>query len=411
MKIDNLRNKKILVVGYGKEGEATVTFLKNHVPDCVFDVVDQKDGEDYLDKQNHYDLAIKSPGVPKRLISIPFTTATNIFFAEVKGTVIGVTGSKGKSTTATLIFSILKEAGKKVHLVGNIGNPALKELQKTNTEDDIFVYELSSYQLEDIQYSPHIAVILNLFPEHMNYHGSANIYYKAKLQIVAFQKKEDYFIYNPTYPLLKETAEKLPSHLYSFEDSSLVHENNLPLKGEHNKDNMRAAITVAHLFQINDATIVKALTAFTPLPHRLENIGTYEDIIFYDDAISTTPQSTIAALRTLSPVNTLFLGGEDRGYEFDTLANEITKLSIEHIVLFPHSGEKILTALKKTCRTLPDIFQTDSMEQAVKYAFEKTKKGTICLLSTASPSYSIWKNFEEKGDLFKKFVKTYAKNS
>jgi len=180
--------------------------------------------------------------------------------------------------------------------------------------------------------------------------------------------------------------------------------------GDHNKENIQAALTAADLFHISKDDIIKALKTFKPLLHRLENVGTFHDITFYDDAISTTPESTIAALQTLKNVGTLFLGGEDRGYDFSVLVNTIAEKGIQNIVLFPDSGEKIRILLKSKSGYLPQICETKDMEAAVQFAFTHTKKKSICLLSTASPSYSVWKNFEEKGDLFKLYVRRYEKN-
>ena len=186
MKLDQLKKyKKILILGYGKEGQATERFLKKYHPGAFIGITDKKISDNYLDEQNKYDLVIRSPGIPKHLITKPYTTATNIFLANIKNVVIGVTGSKGKSTTVSLIYSILKSSGKTVHLIGNIGRPMLDEMLKKIGNDDIFVCEFSSYQLDDIKYSPHIAVVLDLFPEHMNYHGDIKNYYNAKKNIIA----------------------------------------------------------------------------------------------------------------------------------------------------------------------------------------------------------------------------------
>ncbi|PIP63852.1 hypothetical protein COW97_00295, partial [Candidatus Roizmanbacteria bacterium CG22_combo_CG10-13_8_21_14_all_34_12] len=204
MKLDQLKKyKKILILGYGKEGQATERFLKKYYPNALIGIADIKNNPNYLDEQKNYDLIIRSPGIPKNLITKPYTTATNIFLANIDNVVIGVTGSKGKSTTVSLIYSILKQAGKKVHLIGNIGKPMLDEMLKETGKDDIFVCEFSSYQLDDIKYSPHIAVILDLFPEHMNYHGDVENYYNAKKNIISRSTADDYFIYNPKFKELQ----------------------------------------------------------------------------------------------------------------------------------------------------------------------------------------------------------------
>lgn len=400
MKLQDFRNKKILILGYGKEGRATEQYLKTKIPDIEIGIADKSLDPDYLQKQNDYDLAIKTPGIQKSVVTIPYTTATNIFFANVDAVTIGVTGSKGKSTTASLIAHILKKAGKKVHLVGNIGNPMLSELLKSYTSDDIFVCELSSYQCEDLHYSPHISVITSLFPEHMNYHGSVASYYNAKRNIIVHASEHDYFIYNPKYKLLSEWAHEakcksLPFKIFSSSDHKLL--------GAHNKENINGAYTVASLMDIPPDIIQSAISSFKPLPHRLEYVGAFRGILFYDDAISTAPESAIAAIETLENIGTIILGGEDRGFDFQSLVHLLSKRTIPNIVLFPKSGEKIKELILKTPYN-PTILETSSMEHAVKFAYENTPAGSICILSTASPSYTIWKNFEEKGNEFQKYV-------
>ncbi|MFH0979862.1 MAG: UDP-N-acetylmuramoyl-L-alanine--D-glutamate ligase, partial [Candidatus Roizmanbacteria bacterium] len=338
----------------------------------------------------------------------PYTTATNIFLANIKNTVIGVTGTKGKSTTVSLIYSILKKAGKKVRLVGNIGQPMLEELIKPLDKETIFVIEFSSYQLEDIQYSPHISVVLDLFPEHMNYHGDIVSYFRAKKNIIANVKNEDYFVYNPRYGELRKWADEAKCHTIPFEEFN-INFKNIPLIGEHNRENIKAAVTVAHILKIDDETIAETVKTFQPLPHRLQKVGIFKGIIFYDDAISTTPESTIFAIKSLKNIGTIFLGGEDRGYVFSELVKTIFDYKIPNVVLFPDSGDKIFNIIRlENKQTLPRLLKTTNMEEAIKFAYKYTSVGQICLLSCASPSYSLWKNFEEKGDQFQKYVKKYG---
>lgn len=407
MKVEDLKNKKILILGYGIEGKATQHFLRSLLPNIKIGIADQKDGHDYLEKQQDYDLVIKSPGIPKHLVTIPYTTATNIFFANVKGKTIGVTGSKGKSTTTALIYEILKNAGLKALLVGNIGHPMLEALSKSNTIEDIWVCELSSFQLDDIRYSPHISVILNLYTEHLDYHKTLEEYFVAKKNIVAQARENDFFVYNPAFEELGQLKTK--AKIIPFIDAMPFDEKIIPLLGEHNKDNVRAAVTVARLLNIADKYIASAIKNFKSLPHRLELVGAFKGIIFYDDAIATIPQATIAAIETLGKIGTIFLGGSERGQDFDKLADAIIYKKITKIVIFPDTGPKILKLIRAKAKNLPHIFETTRMEEAVQFAYKYTPKGTICLLSCASPSFSLWKNFEEKGDLFRKFVKKYGK--
>lgn len=411
MTIEELKKyKRILILGYGREGQATHAFLKGQVPDSEIGFADKNQDPNYLDKQKNYDLVIKTPGIRKELVTIPYTTATNIFFANVKGKTIGVTGSKGKSTASSLIYGIFKLAGWRVHLTGNIGRPMLGELLKSNREDDIFIVELSSYQLDDINYSPDISVILNLFQGHMDYHGGLPNYWSAKKRIIEKATKDNYFIFNSAYEELVKLSKKTAAKSIPFVVKLPLSEEEIPLLGKHNLDNVRAAVTVAELLKIKKSVIKEAIMKFKSLPHRLEFVGEFKGIKFYDDAISTTPESAIAALKSLSKIETILLGGEDRGYDFSDLASTIINFKIPNIVLFPDSGSKILESIKKEKGGdfNPVIFKTDDMKEAVLFAYKNTPQGTICLLSSASPSFSLWRNFEEKGDLFQKFVKEYA---
>ena len=395
-----------LIMGFGKEGEISKKYLKKIYPKLRIGIADQKEGSGYLEKQKEFDMAIKTPGIKKELVTIPYTTATNTFFSKTKGkhTIIGVTGSKGKSTTSTLIYGILKQAHKPVELLGNIGKPMLQALLKPIKKDTVFVLELSSAQLDDLVFSPDIAVVTNLFPEHMDYHGNVKNYYQAKQNIIRFQNKNDYVIYNPKNKLSLGWLKNYQGKPIPFAKDIPVKDSDIPLLGEHNKDNIKAAICVAKLFNIPDAVIKNTIIKFKGLPHRLEFIGNYQGILFYDDAISTTPDSTIMAIKAIPNIGTIFLGGTDRGYDFTPLEKTIKKYNIKNIVLFPESGTRML----KNTEGL-NILKTNSMEQAVLFAYRHTKPGQVCLLSCASPSYSLWKNFEQKGNIFKKSVKKLSK--
>lgn len=405
MHISELTGKKILIAGYGMEGIATETYLRAKVPTAVIGIADKNSGSEYLNDQSEYNIAIKTPGILKNLIQIPYTTATNIFFAQVKGKVIGVTGSKGKSTTSSLIYHILNTAGKQVHLAGNIGNPLLSELLISNTSEDIWVCELSSYQTEDLTYSPHISIITSLFPEHMTYHGSVEAYYDAKKNMLQYMQPDDYYIYNPRFPRLQQWAAEVKGKAVPYGGSLPLESGDSPLLGLHNHDNMRAAATLAHLMGIDDATIIQAIRSFKPLPHRLEKVGTWKGITFYDDAISTAPESTIAALEALPQVSVILLGGEDRGYDFSTLAHALHKHLVPTLIVFPESGTKIEAEVRHIHGYTPQIVSVRSMQEAVNRAYAAASPNTICLLSTASPSYSLWKNFEEKGTEFQKWAR------
>ncbi len=418
--------ENVLILGFGKEGKSTQKYLKRYYPNLKIGIADIKQSKNYLKEIKNYDLIIKTPGIPKEKLMVktrapivigawpstkisrnfsalvPYTTATNIFFSKIKenNIIIGITGSKGKSTTSTLIYEILKKSGKNVEFLGNIGKPMLESLLKPIEKNTVFVLELSSYQLDDLKFSPDIAVATNLFPEHMNYHNNIKNYYEAKKNIINYQDKNNYFIYNPKNKLMADWLKEYRGKAIPFSKNIPLKDNEIPLIGDHNKDNIKAAIAVAKIFNISDKIIKKVIKNFKGLEHRLEFIGEFKGIKFYDDAISTTPESTIMAIKSLINVDTILLGGKDRNYNFSQLEKTIKKYKIKNIVLFPDSGNRILKSKKGL-----NILKTPSMKKAVEFAYKNTQKGCICLLSCASPSYSLWENFEQKGNEFKKIVK------
>ena len=207
MKIEELKTyKKILILGYGKEGHSVERFLKQFVPSAVIYFADKKDDENYLSKQKDADLVIRSPGIKVEQVFKKWTTATNIFFGNFPGTIVGVTGTKGKSTTTALIAVMIGQKKQDVRLVGNIGYPMLDELE-TATKETIAVVELSSYQLADLYFSPHVTLVINWFPEHRDFHGSFEAYKKAKQNSIYFQAENDFFVYDPRE---KEVASWVP---------------------------------------------------------------------------------------------------------------------------------------------------------------------------------------------------------
>jgi UDP-N-acetylmuramoylalanine-D-glutamate ligase len=391
--------ESVYILGFGKEGKITKQYLRKTYPKMKIGVGDEAIDKQYLEKQRNFDIAIKTPGINKSFVTIPHTTATNIFFSKVSGKnmIIGVTGSKGKSTTSSLIYHILKVSGKDVELLGNIGKPMLQAVLKPSKRGRIYVLELSSYQLDDIGFSPDIAVVTNLFPEHLDYHKTLEAYYGAKKNIINFYGPEGYFVHN------HKTADWLPSYRgKALAFSEKDYESNLV--GQHNKSNINAAVRVAEILKIPESKIKQAIKTFKGLPHRLEFIGEFKGIKFYDDAISTTPDSTIMALEALPDVDTIFLGGTDRGYDFTQLEKELKRHTIKNVVLFPDSGNRINISESDF-----SILRTDSMKKAIEFAYKHTRPGKIALLSCASPSYSLWKNFEVKGDLFQQLVKKLGK--
>ncbi len=454
MSLKFLQNKKILILGIGKEGTSMLSFLRDLFPAQKIGVADivpleklpknvqkliKKDeniqlnlGRNYLKKINKYDFIIKSPGIPIEKIS-PFVknnqkiiSQTELFLNECQKKIIGITGTKGKSTTATLVYAILKKGGMKVRLVGNIEIPCISFL-KYKDKVDFFVFEMSSHQLREVKKSPHIAVFLSFFQEHLDYYKSFENYFAAKKNIALYQADNDFFIYNNDNEHLKGLAKKLKSNLVAygskknkqnrcvlknnsimFDNEKIISANEIPLLGNHNLLNVMAAVSVGRILKIDPLRIRKAIKEFKPLNHRLEYIGKFKNIDFFNDSIATIPESTISAMRSMKNINTLIAGGLNRGQDFKSLAQEIARQKIKNIILFPDTGKKILAELKNSGQKVPNYFFVTNMKEAIKIVFQKTEKG-ICLLSPAAASFNLFKNYKDRGNQFKKYVKYFKK--
>ncbi|MFH1509770.1 MAG: UDP-N-acetylmuramoyl-L-alanine--D-glutamate ligase [Candidatus Nealsonbacteria bacterium] len=406
MKLIQLKDKKILILGFGREGKDTFSFLRKLFPNKKIGVADQNTkvkanadlflGKNYLKSIEKYDIIIKSPGIPFKLIPKSFLnkiiTQTDLFLDNCPGLIIGITGTKGKSTTSSLIYNILKTKNKNVYLIGNIGKPVLSSLLTANRKD-VFVYELSSHQLYNLKQSPNISVFLNIFSEHLDYYKDFKEYAKAKNNITLYQKKEDYLIFNKKDKLVSSFAKKSKA-------------NKIPITGDYYELNKNAAKEVGKIFKISPKIIQKVINTFKGLEHRMELVGKFKGITFYNDSLATIPEATILAIKSLGPkVETIILGGFDRSINFKFLAKEILKSKIKTVILFPETGKKIfkeISNLDKNKRI--NHFFVKNMKEAVSLSF-KTNKGKICLLSPASPSFGLFKDYKERGDLFKKYVK------
>jgi UDP-N-acetylmuramoyl-L-alanine---L-glutamate ligase len=426
MRIQDLNGKKVCILGFGKEGKAMLGAIERFAPGCDVTIADQNEtveipegkkhqlGTDWLKDVENFDVIIKSPGIPPNPTldtrHSTLTTSTNIFFDSIEGKgawVIGVTGSKGKSTTSSLLYAILKAAGKDTYLVGNIGMPAIEHIGDAK-KGTIFVLEMSSYQLMDTHKSPHIAVVTSFFPEHLDYHGSLEDYLEAKKHIARFQTEDDIVVFSPLFDGAVEIAKEGNGRKIPFtpQDSPLeLHETHL--LGEHNLSNIAAAFTVSQLIGIPKNTALKAIGSFKSLPHRLQPLGMHHGIEWIDDAISTTPESATAAVKALGDrVHTIILGGQDRGLDFKDFGHFLAASPVRTAIFFPGSGPRIKVAVKKADpMQRVRCLDAASMEEAVKLAQENTPKGKICLLSTASPSYGMFTNFEEKGEVFAREIR------
>jgi UDP-N-acetylmuramoylalanine--D-glutamate ligase len=416
MQIGKLKDKKILILGLAREGIDSFKFLRKMFPDKIIGLADAKKfdelnaqtralfeedkniklylGANHLSSLKQYNFIIKSPGIPPKIIEPHITkkqrisSQTEIFFGNCSGTIIGITGTKGKSTTASLIYKIFKTANIKAHLVGNIGKPVLSFLE-TSGQDDVFVYELSSHQLAGIKYSPHIAVFLNIHREHLDYYKNFEEYVQAKGNICKWQTKQDYLIYNSDDKIVskfarKSKAKKIPMRNINFKL------NKSPLLGKHNIQNIAAGVRVAEIFKIPQDKIIKGIENFKPLKHRLELVGEYDGIKFYNDSLSTIPEAAIAAMDAL-------------GKNVETL------IKIKILILFPCTGERIWQeVLGVKAKIPPKHFFVNNMKETIELSFKHTSKGKICVMSPASPSFGVFKDYKHRGDLFKKYIKKFG---
>lgn len=431
-----LSNSSILILGFGREGKSTLSYIKSNKINYIrLGVADQNVniqkeagieyflGDDYLSVIDDFDIVIKSPGISLKNVDTShmkgkITSQTDLFLKYGKDKVIGVTGTKGKSTTANFIYQMLKQEHS-VELVGNIGVPVLGYVDNFESTD-YFVYELSSHQLELVNYSPKIAVLLNLYEEHLDYYTSFEAYANAKRNIFKYQKNEDYLVYNADMEtqLLSGVAvngKKIPVSQAEAIKKPMKNDyldikfeiDKLHILGVHNLYNLTIAATVAKLAGISDKNIACVLDKLQPLPHRLQNIGKFSEVIYIDDSISTIPEATISAIESVENIDTVLIGGMDRGINYDSLIEYLPNAKVKNIILMYDSGKRIYESLR-TKYTENNIVYAEELEKAVELAVNVTRKGKVCLLSPAAASYGFFKNFEERGDKFKEFVKKYS---
>lgn len=406
----NYADKKIAILGYGLEGKDAEKFLKRSGANTT--ILDQKTDKNYLKNLKKFDIIVRSPGVyryKKELVEaekngVIITSPIHIFFDEFEGTVIGVTGTKGKGTTSTLIHDVLKKSRLDVYLAGNIGKPFLKLLPKLN-KNSFVVLELSSFQLIDLLVSPDIAVVLNITSDHLDWHKDQKEYVDAKKSIVRYQKKSDWAVINRDYKVSKSFEKLTSANKILFSKNTLDEEykKDLKLKGEHNLENISATVSVAKILNVKKQIIKKVVKNFKGLEHRLELVKTVKTITFYNDSFATGPQPTIAAVRSFLEPITLILGGSEKGHKFDELVSEIIKASVVNIVVIGQTRKKIKKVLIKS-KYSGKVYDlgTSSMEDIVTKSFKETPKGGVVILSPASASFDMFENYKDRGNQFKK---------
>ncbi len=441
--VQKLDNKKIAILGFGAEGISTYQFIRKYRKEMPLFILDknadlhnnsdlQQDafvtlitGNTYLEHLEDYDLIIKSPGISLKDINIEklkdkITSQMQLFLEVARDYSIGITGTKGKSTTSSLIYEIIKKQNPNTYLVGNIGTPVLSILESCN-ENMLFVIEMSSHQLEFLTVSPHIGIVLNLFEDHLDHAGSVKHYHETKMNMFKNQNSKDIMIYCKDNEALNHLVEKSHFKSKSYSVSLQANRNadvykkdhwiyfhekplyNIDTKrnllGNHNLENIIVSLLTSELLNLELKKTLETVQEFQPLDYRLQSVGIIDDVEYYMDTLATIPEATIEAIETLKNVNTLIFGGMDRGISYEKFIDYLNECNIEHFICMSATGKKIAMSLPKE-----KVYIVNTLEEAVDLAKEITKKNTICLLSPAASSYDQFKSYKEKGDKFKEYL-------
>ena len=364
-------------------------------------------GNDYLKAVYDYDIVIKTPGISLKDFDakgVEITSQTDLFLSQFHGQTIGISGTKGKSTTTSLIYHLLKSSGHDAILTGNIGIPCF-DIMKQISEDSIVVYELSAHQLEYIHNSPRVGVLLNVFEEHLDHFGTFERYKHAKFNLLRYMNAEDFAVVHDS--LMMETIGLGVNNVTFSRMEFDIDEEALPIFGPHNLLNAKAALCACAAYGIDVREVIPHLYTFKPLEHRLEQVGTFGGITFVNDSISTIPQAAIAACQTLGRVDFLLLGGFDRDIDYQPLVDFMMEHPVPHLLFTGKAGERMMHLMED--RGVASRMMTyTSMEEAFDYLDENAKSGDVCLLSPAASSYDQYKNFEERGAKFKRLAMAFG---
>ena len=408
-----LKPHKIAILGYGREGQSTHRLIKELLPNKEVIIADDNSEFANCGLQDEVlkdcTLYIKTPGISMKKLpwieANKITSQTDLFLQLYSKQTIGITGTKGKSTTSNLVYKMLKDQDYDVLLAGNIGVPLLDILPNIK-ENTIIVAELSAHQLQFIHKSPNTSILLNLFEEHLDHFADYSEYINSKYHIASLQSESDTFIYNSDSADIKQLIEALPlkSQKQSFSKADSLNIEADYLKGEHNLMNIQSALLATQTFGADTTKALKTAKTFTPLHHRLEFVAEKNGVKYYNDSISTIPQASIEAIKALKDVQTIILGGMDRGIDYSPLIEQIGDFKIKNIAFVGQAGRRI----EKEMQSKVNDFQTlicDDYSQIVKWCALNTEKGMICLLSPAASSYDMFKNFEHRGEVFSQLVK------
>ena len=513
MNLEQLENKKVAILGLGMEGVALARFLRTRVKkislldklsiDELGDRAKEENnielanilnnsnfsfvlGKNYLDGLDKFDVIFRSPGISylhnkiqeAKGAGVIISSQIKLFFELCPCPIIGVTGTKGKGTTASLIFEMLNKSTKhearstkqiqntnlknskhvsnfdirisdfkpKVYLAGNIGEPAIDLIGKL-TKDDLAILELSSFQLQDMEKSPRIAVVLNISSDHLDYHQTESEYFQAKLNIVKHQNKNDYAVINQDYLTSYQFSVETASEVYYFSGEESVDQGSfvrqsqtsnlksqtlgvkkelyeivlrmddkeeiicrsdeIQLIGKHNLENIAAASVAAHLAGADINSISKTAKSFTSLPHRLEFIKEIGGVKFYNDSYATNPEPTVAAVNSFDKPIHIILGGSSKGADFSKLSDKIAQSKIKSVFLIGDEKDNMLASLKKSNYSGKVILSNGDFDQIIKEVLLISEPEDVVLLSPACASFGLFKNYKDRGEKFRKAVLRY----
>jgi UDP-N-acetylmuramoylalanine--D-glutamate ligase len=460
MKLEDFKDKKITVMGLGLHGGgiATVAFLSSlGAKVAVTDLKTKKELAPSLEKLKDLenveyvfgqhraedftgaDMIIKNPSVPwtnkhiKLALekNIPVEMDASLFFQLCKNPIIGITGTKGKTTTSALVFEILKAAGKNPVRAGS-GQVAVLDKLKNLKEDNTVVFELSSWRLSAlgrIKASPHIAVITNIFPDHLNYYKTMEEYIADKKYIFLSQKPEDFCVINWDNEYLQKMEPEIKSQVIKFSEKPLpggrfVYSNGgtiylndgtdekevmkiseIKIKGQHNISNVMAAIGAGFAIGANIEQIKQGIQNFHGILHRLEFVRELNDVKYYNDTSATTPESAIAGINSFSEPLFLIAGGSDKNLNMSELAKTIAEKVKSAVFLKGAGTDKIISAMKNSLGEDKNFRIVDSMEKAVELAKAEALPGDVVLLSPGAASFGLFANEFDRGDKFREAVK------
>ncbi len=435
---------KVAILGYGSQGISAYQYWNNLTSEITIcdsredtlipESCDSKLGEDFLSNLDQFDIIVRAAPIihPKQIIKAnpnspdilsKVTSNTNEFFRVCPTkNIIGVTGTKGKGTTSTLITEMLEKSGKTVHLGGNIGIPPLDLLNKNISPEDWVVLELANFQLIDIKYSPKIAVCLMVVPEHMDWHEDLEEYIAAKQQLFINQTEDDTAIYyadnensesiasaseGQLIPYFDEPGAVVLNNKIVIDKTSICDVNDIALLGKHNWQNVCAAVTATWQVVQNPEAIHSVIKDFKGMEHRLELVRSFHGIKFYDDSFGTTPETAIVAIEAFLEPKVVVLGGSDKGADFDELAKTVKDNNVKEVLLIGDTAENIRQSLDKVGYT---NYQPggDSMKEIVENALQVTDDGDVVLLSTGCASFGMFMNYKDRGEQFKSAVKSLA---